>query len=119
MLDADRLAHKWVKCLLRSEMVRHGVSYAALAKRLVSLGVVEEEGALRNRISRGKFSAAFFFQCLAAIGTRNVNVDLHDYILNRASKEEDDALRPTEEAQPWPEDLVTPLKAARRGRKRQ
>ena len=80
MSDADRLAHKWVKCLLRSEMVRHDVTYTALAKSLVNLGVIEEDGALRNRVSRGKFSAAFFFQCLAAMGTKNVNVELYDFI---------------------------------------
>jgi hypothetical protein len=118
MSDPDQLAHKWVKFLLRSEMMKYGITYPALAKRLVNLGVVENEGALRTRITRGNFSAAFFFQCLAAIGIRNVYVDLDDYVRDILSKEEDGALRPMKKAQPGPEDLVSLLEAARRRRKR-
>ena len=118
MSDVERLAHNWVRCLLRSEMMKHGVTYTTLAKRLVNIGVVETEGALRNRITRGKFSAAFCFQCLTAIGTRNVDVELHDYILDVASTEDVGALTLTKKAQTWPEDLVTLLEAARRRRKR-
>ena len=80
MSNADRLAHKWVKDVLRSEMIKRGVTFDDLAGRLVDAGVVEGAGALRNRISRARFSAAFFFQCLAVMGARNVNVELYDYI---------------------------------------
>ena len=84
---ADRLAHKWVKGILRSEMVKHSVTYSDLARRLVDVGVVEDEGALRNRVSRGKFSGAFLFQCLTVIGTDKVDIDLYDYIQDALSKE--------------------------------
>lgn len=87
MSDADQLAHEWVKRLLRSEMVKHGVTYADLVTRLVHVGLEEEEVALRNRVSRGAFSAAFLFQCLAVIGTKSVSVELLDYVMdNRATK---------------------------------
>ena len=85
MSDADLLAHQWVKRSLRSEMVKHGLTYADLAERLVTVGLVEEEVALRNRVSRGAFSAAFYFQCLAVIGTKTVAVELLDYIIDNKS----------------------------------
>jgi len=81
----DAAAHEWVKRSLRSEMVMHGVTYAELSARLTRVGVVEEEVALRNRVSRGAFSAAFYFQCLAVIGTKTVYVELLDYIENQKS----------------------------------
>lgn len=66
-------------------MVKHGVTYVDLAKRLVHVGLDEEEVALRNRVSRGAFSAAFYFQCLAVIGTKTVSVELLDYIMDNKS----------------------------------
>jgi hypothetical protein len=86
MSEANRLAQKWISFVLRSEMMKYGVTYAELSKRLVDVGVVEECGALRNRVSRGRFSGAFLFQCLAVIGTKQVNVELCDYIRNAGPK---------------------------------
>ena len=74
MSDADRSAHKWVRVLLRSKMVKRGITYADLADRLDDIGVIEAEEALRNRISRGRFSAAFLFRCLEVIGTRSIDL---------------------------------------------
>jgi hypothetical protein len=74
--ETDDKAHQWVKRALRSEMVKRGFSYADLAKHLVPLGIAEEEVTLRNRVSRGAFSAAFFFQCMAAMGCKAFNIDL-------------------------------------------
>ena len=84
--DADGLAHQWVKCLLRSEMVKRGVTYSDLARRLVDVGFVGDEGALRNRVTRGTLSGAFLFQCLTVIGTESVSADLYDFILDAKSR---------------------------------
>lgn len=62
------------KRVLKAELARHGVSYKVLAVRLQSMGVADNEKAIANRISRGKFSFAFFLQCMAALGTREVTL---------------------------------------------
>jgi len=42
--------------------------YAQLVERLAQLGIDEKQVNVRNKLSRGKFTAAFFLQCLKAIG---------------------------------------------------
>ena len=59
---------KMVKNILRAEMMRRGVSYAGLAERLQEQGVEDNELNLRNKVSRGRFTAVFFMQCMQAIG---------------------------------------------------
>ena len=61
--------------ILRAEMVRQNVTYSQLLERLESIGVREDERNLRNKVSRGKFSAAFMLQCLAALGTGQIRID--------------------------------------------
>ena len=56
------------KNLLKGELKRRGVTYAQLAAKLADIGVHETERNLNNKISRGGFTAAFFLQCLSAIG---------------------------------------------------
>lgn len=63
------------KAMLRAEMVRRGVSYKALVERLAAHDVVETEANLRNKISRGGFTAAFFLQCLYAMEVKNLQID--------------------------------------------
>jgi len=53
--------------LLKAEMKRHGMTYAQLADRLADVGVSDSERNIRNKVSRGKFTAAFFLACLKAI----------------------------------------------------
>jgi hypothetical protein len=48
----------------------------AAAAKLAAIGTSETEANLRNKISRGGFSAGFFVQCLTAIGVHSVR--LHD-----------------------------------------
>lgn len=86
MSEASRLSRKWVSFILRSEMMKYGVTYTELAKRLSDVGLTEECGALRNRVTRGRFSAVFLFQCLAVIGTKHVNVELYEYIHDAGPK---------------------------------
>jgi hypothetical protein len=63
------------KGLLRGEMARRGVTYAQLAERLATIGVDENERNLRNKVSRGKFTAGFLLQVMAAIGAKEVRLD--------------------------------------------
>ena len=50
--------------ILKAELKRHGVTYGQLADM-----IGDKEVNIRNKLSRGKFSAAFLLQCLTAIGT--------------------------------------------------
>ncbi|AEI92954.1 DUF6471 domain-containing protein [Roseobacter litoralis] len=49
--------------MLKAELKRQGVTYAQLADL-----IDEKEVNIRNKLSRGTFSAAFLLQSLAAIG---------------------------------------------------
>lgn len=61
--------------LLKAELKRKGVTYAQLVERLSDIGISEKEANVRNRLSRGKFSAAFMLQCLNAIGSSQLHLD--------------------------------------------
>lgn len=61
--------------LLRAEMARRGMTYAQLAERLAAIGIDENERNLRNKVSRGKFTAGFLLQCLSAIGSQQLCLD--------------------------------------------
>lgn len=56
------------KGLLKAELKRRNVSYAQLVDKLAEIGVVDSEPNVRNKLSRGKFTAVFLLQCLEAIG---------------------------------------------------
>lgn len=60
--------------IIRGEMARQGVTYAQLVERLAAIGVVEDERNLRNKVSRGKFTAAFFLQSLQALAVESVKL---------------------------------------------
>ena len=61
--------------ILRAEMARQNVTYSQLVERLESIGVTEDERNLRNKVSRGKFTAAFLLQCLSALGSQRLSLD--------------------------------------------
>lgn len=54
--------------LLKAELKRAGVTYQELVEKLDGMGIAEKEVNVRNKLARGKFSAAFLFYCLEAIG---------------------------------------------------
>ena len=54
--------------LLKAELKRKGVTYAQLVETLAAMGIDEKEVNVRNKLSRGKFTAAFLLQCLTAVG---------------------------------------------------
>ena len=58
--------------IIRSEMARQNVSYAKLVERLAAIGIHEDERNVRNKVSRGKFTAAFMLQCLAALNASRI-----------------------------------------------
>lgn len=60
--------------LLKAELKRKGVTYAQLVERLAQLGVDEKEVNMRNKLSRGKFTAAYLLQCLTAIEATEVRI---------------------------------------------
>lgn len=60
--------------ILKAELKRKGVTYARLAERLNELGVDEKEANIRNKLARGKFSAAFLLACMMAIGIRDLRI---------------------------------------------
>lgn len=60
--------------LLKSELKRHGLTYAGLVEALDRIGVEEKEVNVRNKLSRGTFTAAYLLQCLEAIGAREVRL---------------------------------------------
>ena len=64
-----------VKRLLRAEMTRRGVTYEALAERLAEIGVADTAVNLRNKVARGRFSAVFLIQCLAAMGVHLLRIE--------------------------------------------
>ena len=64
------------KRLLKSELVRRGVTTENLVELLSNIGVKETRASIESKISRGTFSAAFFLQCLNAIGCKNLYPEL-------------------------------------------
>jgi len=60
--------------LLKAELKRKGVTYAGLVEKLAEIGVDEKEVNVRNKLSRGKFTAAFLLQCLEAVGATDLRL---------------------------------------------
>ncbi|MFC3181672.1 DUF6471 domain-containing protein [Cypionkella sinensis] len=53
--------------MLKSELKRKGVTYAQLADM-----IDDKEVNIRNKLARGKFTAAFLLHCLSAIGVHEL-----------------------------------------------
>jgi hypothetical protein len=75
---ADGVWGEKVKGLLKAELKRRNLSYRDLVEKLAAIGVTETEANLRNKISRGGFTAAFFVQCMEAIGVRTLHLSASD-----------------------------------------
>ncbi|AZQ65842.1 hypothetical protein EF888_01050 [Silicimonas algicola] len=54
---------------LKAELKRQGVTYGQLADM-----IGDKEVNIRNKLSRGKFSAAFFLQCLKTVGVTDLRL---------------------------------------------
>ena len=69
---------KWVdlsKNILKAELRRKGIGYRELADKLTAMGTPETDRNIANKISRGGFTAAFFIECLVAIGCHTVRLE--------------------------------------------
>ena len=55
--------------ILKAELKRNGVTYAQLAEM-----IGDKEPNVRNKLSRGKFSAAFMLHCLDAVGIQDLRL---------------------------------------------
>lgn len=61
--------------ILKAELKRKGMTYSQLVAKLAEMGISEKEVNVRNKLSRGKFSAAFMLQCLRAIGVQSLRLE--------------------------------------------
>ena len=73
MMTEDEWADE-VKRILRAEMARRGVTYDQLSEKLDAIGVRDTAVNLRNKVARGKFTAAFFLQSLSAMDVDTISI---------------------------------------------
>ncbi len=64
-----------VKRLLKSELVKRGISTSNLVFLLNKQGLNETQSSVTSKISRGTFSATFFLQCLSVIGCTKFEIE--------------------------------------------
>lgn len=63
-----------LKRLFKAELKRKGISYKELAEKLGEIGIADTEANIKNKVSRGGFSAVYLLQCLTAIGCRSLEL---------------------------------------------
>jgi len=63
------------KGIIRGELKRRNLGYKDLAERLALIGINDTERNVANKIARGGFTAAFFLQCMEAIGVAAIHLD--------------------------------------------
>ena len=63
------------KRLLKSELVKRGISNADLVLLLNEIGIEETKASIDSKISRGSFSATFLLQCLTVIGCQKIEIE--------------------------------------------
>lgn len=61
--------------ILKAELKRRGITYDQLHEKLTALGVNETTNGIKIKVSRGTFQFAFFLQCAAAIGIKNLRLE--------------------------------------------
>ena len=64
-----------VKRILKSELVKRGLSTEDLTNLLNENGCTETKSSVDSKISRGTFSASFFMQCLYVIGCHKIEIE--------------------------------------------
>lgn len=60
--------------ILKAEMARRGLTYDGLVAALAEQGISETNQSLRNKFSRGSFTADFFLMCLSAMKVTSIRV---------------------------------------------
>ncbi len=79
-----------VKRLLKSELVRRGISNSDLANMLERIGIEETKSSIDSKISRGTFSASFLLQCLTVIGCEKIEIQEYENQLSIAAEPQAD-----------------------------
>ena len=72
----ERTMNKWqqqAKLILKTEVAKQGINYVALAEKLKAIGVDEDNVTIAAKINRGKFSFAFFLQCIEVLNIHSVD----------------------------------------------
>ena len=77
-----QVEREWATKVIRTHMVKTGCTYGDLVDRLALLGIEDNEANLRNKVTRGTFSAAFMAQCLAAMGVQYLDIEIADELLD-------------------------------------
>lgn len=75
-----------VKRLLKSELIKRGVTNSDLAYLLKGINVHETKASIDSKISRGSFSACFFLQCLSVIGCNKIEIEEYENKLSVAAE---------------------------------
>lgn len=75
-----------VKRILKSELIKRGVSNADLVKLLKEIDIHETKASIDSKISRGTFSACFFLQCLSVIGCNKIEIEEFENLLSVAAE---------------------------------
>jgi hypothetical protein len=66
------------KRLLKSELIKRGVSNSDLVFLFNEIGVEETKASIDSKISRGSFSATFLLQCFSVIGCQKIEIENYD-----------------------------------------
>ena len=74
--NQEAVAQIWAGALVQMEMKSRELTYADLTKELNSLGIMDNERNVRNKVARGTFSAAFFLSCLQAMDCKQLDLDI-------------------------------------------
>jgi hypothetical protein len=83
------------KRLLKSELVKRGVSNEELAFLLNEAGLRETKASVDSKISRGTFSAAFFLQCLNVLDCKEFDPIIKEYGSLEESKKKYNRIKKT------------------------
>lgn len=70
----DRQSADHAKGILKAELARRNLTYKDLAERLRAAGFHDTDRNISNKLSRGAFTAAFFFQCMDAMGVKTIHL---------------------------------------------
>jgi len=65
----------YIKRYLKAEMVKRGIASDELSKLLSNQGITYSRSSIDSKISRGKFSASFFIQCLSALNCKSIDIE--------------------------------------------
>ncbi len=74
------------KRLLKSELVKRGLSNTDLMVLLNEIGVEETKAGIDSKISRGSFSATFLLQCLTVIRCYKIEIENYENQLSMVAE---------------------------------